>query len=740
MDELDQRIADLEAKIAAREAELGIQPELVGPEYQSPAERFGDELISGKGALSDISNTATGLAGLGARTAQNAGEFALRNPMFSGLAPVVGGLEAFYEGDTPSQAIYKTGKLAASTAAALPTAGLGAGVGGALFDKALVESGELFGKDVSGAFPGGQLPTPESYGAEVRAGVTTGLPFLAAGGVARGFAGATGDIGGKIGRTAIAATEGKIPEMMYAGRNDPFAVPGSFGAVKGTAEKALQRAVMASDYGDEFLARNPMGAVDPRTGKVLPGVTEPIDVAGYQTRNEIGDLGFQKMTDNLSGLVEKGSRAKKEILARANEVQKAENARLLGASDIENPIFIGPKAKDFDLKALMGMRDELPAEAAQVVDDVIAEYLVKPFTKEVYQPPKFEGDTATYIKADNPVSLIGDGETKGLNELLSSADKEIRALKGYTPEYASQIYQKPISPLGLQAKIGALKLARDQLSKVLSKQAATILGDPKIEQVISTANDDIAVGLRYGELARAEMAQSAAGYRPMIEGSLNETIGRAGSIANKALDALQQPKTPVLNRGQTVDQLQALLRYQIGVDKPLSRVWLDYKTDPEMLGKVGGIAAQFGLLMDPSEIYKMPDAQKRNIIKEVAQYASDMFVPSASGFASEFDGKITNILDADAYAEQLYDETYDDPSARADRMGPFLSQKKVVFQSPPTDRGNDRLSILELAPQVDGGFGLPERMSMIEDKQEGEYRSLEEMLRAKLESYQSTLQ
>lgn len=124
---------------------------------------------------------------------------------------------------------------------------------------------------------------------------------------------------------------------------------------------------------------------------------------------------------------------------------------------------------------------------------------------------------------------------------------------------------------------------------------------------------------------------------------------------------------------------------------------------------VGMLAAQAGLTMFPEDFERAGTTDKKLIASQVIQMFPQMFEPPASGMQSEIDGKIQDPFEADQYMTKLFEDTQNDPSARADTLGKYISTKKVAIPM-SIDAMPKPASVVELSPDIEGVFETTEQM------------------------------
>lgn len=742
MDEEQQRL------LRERELELEAQAELeleaqqqqapVSSPYASSAERFGNELFSGQGALSDFTDTASGLYDLGSRSLSHASDALMANPLNPAGALLEGGVKAFYEGDTPTQAIYKTGKTAAGTAAMLLTPfGMGAGAGGALFDQALVGSGKLFGKDVSGAFPGEQLPTPESYARDVRSGVVLGAPFAIGQGAARGAA-ATAESA----RLLKHRTIGKSPayEAYEAIVKDPAAYAAE------TGEQALNASVVGEQAAkgmQQVISRTPTGRLGGR--ELADGYTALANDA--EASALITDL--PKRAASFQELLETPEEAARltKLDSLANKVIKGRDLALEQAEAVNNTLNAQKQPGELATGIISG-KDLGPL--IKELDDLEGMSLARgpdnpgPLKEEVQRAREvlfdLEGTQGGILYFGENGAPIVDGLTiTQAQKKISQLNTELRREGLYNKNPQAAIAEGRVPRT--QGEVQTLSRIKNGLQDVLRAKLAET-GDPQYLAAYDRGNKI------YGAIKDIQPLNQIFSTEAGAAGQRVPATSFVGAMRNVGSAALEVGKrlvgvdnTGVGLRKSALRQMQLALN-TFAYREPqslLSRSVERLSNNKANLATVGALAAEAGLIADPKELEGMAPYNQEAIIKQVAAMNPQAFEPSKSGLPSEFDGKIEDPFEGDYYLKWRYGQLADDPSSRADILGPFLSQRKVV--DPGTVGGVKQTELpefnaLELYPQLDGGFGLESTLDMGAKKQQAENVSIAEMLKSIQESYQ----
>ena len=329
-----------------------------------------------------------------------------------------------------------------------------------------------------------------------------------------------------------------------------------------------------------------------------------------------------------------------------------------------------------------------------------------------------------------------------LQNKIKEIDANVRELNGY--DDATRANTVTLQNRSPDKEIQLLGLYRNAYQTALKNKMTWLEGfgalPPGTKTAYEKSNAMVKAGHEIEPLMTRFQAETVASHQgEPPRASLNNAVmsakqGIASEITN--------PTTKAIARG--VEREGDRLRIMQSVLNPdrmslLSRSFEFMKTSTLQNAAVAQMAFEIGAIADPRQWRSLPTPQRKGIFDQVVSIFADQFEPSASGLPSEVDGKLMDPFDQDYYAQEQYERYANDPSARADVLGPFLSQRKVV--DPGTVGGVKQTELpefnaLELYPQLDGGFGLESTLDMGAKKQQAENVSLEESLRALRDGYQ----
>lgn len=684
MDEIDAEIAQLEAQLASMEARLSSLPP------PSPMEQIESGITWGnvkKGAGNAIRN----LASLPSAIGEGLGainDVAEENPTLSALSlgtyPVAKAAVDYFGNKTPQEAILAVAEPIAS-----------------------VVPGYVETMRAARASPTGKVPFTE-IGENIGVGIGEVGTNAA---LSYGLSKLPGGIQGAKHRIV-----GKSPEYSAFETLQQDAASTAIGSEMGASVRAYES---KTPGGGEMADRATEGfsvlAKDPDGAKLISEA--PATAVGYEQMQEgFGTLKDQALVDRIKLLKDTETKAQELNIAKSGDPIQTTAVGVASAQDLNKA-----------LSSLDAQR-AVAADGGVAMDAVQSRYLDDLIQK------------TGLIRRDNPFSDVGfiaDGV--GVNELqrrIQQIDNELKAKSVYDLVRQGNVDQGRIA-LAVNEE-SALKATRGVLQTILRDKVKEIGGDTAVElynrsnAIYGAVSKVDPVLSNYGRAADySKQAQAQQGLLPAIR-----SVG--GAIVEGANRLMGNETSPIALKRRAIEDMQRALSVYQGQPLPLiSRTFEALSQNADNIQKVAFIAQQIGMVADPQEFLAAPKPIQKQIFNAVVQADPHSFESPVSGLPSEIDGKIQDPFDQDFYLQEQYDKHAADPSARADILGPFLSNRKVAMQSPPIDRMQmDKLNILELAPQVDGGFGLPSTMSMVDKGQKSEYYTLEEMIRAQQGSYQ----
>lgn len=335
--------------------------------------------------------------------------------------------------------------------------------------------------------------------------------------------------------------------------------------------------------------------------------------------------------------------------------------------------------------------------------------------------------------------INADGTRLGAIQLrIRQIDDALKDLHAYDLAQESKVTQGLVArPIGDEV---ALKNIRASLQEALEAQIKTMGGEEALANYqrynqVYSAIRDAKPALEFFRTAANAVDQPTAQI-----GLRADTSGIKGAIATTAQNLAGQEQATVLNKIRAIERMQRAMRFASGEQSLglIPRTFEALAQSQEAVQEVAFLAMQAGVIFDSNEFLQASPGKQRDIHAAVAQVFPGSFQRPKSGFASEINGELLDPADQDYYTALKYKDLRDDPSKRADILGPFLSHKKVVDESTIgalEQQAMPAFSPIELYPQADGGFGLPSTLKMGEQGLSAELLSFAESMKAIGEGY-----
>lgn len=432
-------------------------------------------------------------------------------------------------------------------------------------------------------------------------------------------------------------------------------------APKGTtnAERALAQSTIEIE--PQFQQRNLFQRLDP---------SNPLEaMKTYRTR--------------LADLVKNGSENKKTLLKNIVLKEQEFNTKLSSTGEYVPPSSrLALKRSDIDFSNLDRMAEAATPEQLAGIEAAKRELL-----NEFYEPTYKLNEASQYVPTDTPDLTKPIAKSIAEHDLtLKRIDNRIKELGGYDDAYMAA---NKINPSNINAEINALKAARAALAKGIKKYISENFGK-NLAASLAKANDDISVGIRYGELAERFDAQGLESFTPGSGRSMNtamsripsrmEDVGRALTGRSKRAEQFRQG---ALRSENMIRDSQRIINWRNGAPPPLlSRDWDLVKTNPASLSVLSTILATTGI--DPATVQRMPDSDQKKLFTKIVESYPEVFEIPEGGYSSYANGKLNSPIDRSAHLEAALDSKFDF-AKEASIVAPLLERGEYVpLESQPS--------------------------------------------------------
>lgn len=525
--------------------------------------------------------------------------------------------------------------------------------------RTLAESAEYLGKT-------GEVPPAEEVGKWAQAELG---PALVGGAI-----GAAGKVLPKVADAALGVSPERMAKTLVEEGQFSAGMAGATRALNSRAMYAQSQAADAMAAADDFAALK-----DPISGN---------SVILQADRSAAGAEGILKATERARAVAGK----ERESLLKGLDAKAFEANRVLpnGSPSVGTVSF-----NDINLERLASRLETYPEDIQQSILGSVSEVL------EDFK--------------------VGDGIKRGMlpsglsltdtQKAIQKIDARLSQLGAYNDAEKAQYFQFNMrSP---DADIVALKEVRGAIQEALRKKIGELANggvtDPSIIGAYENYNKQIQAAHAYEPLLKRAETEAVAGFQSNAPGSLNTAVT---NVRGTIVDAVGNPESKraaetLRAQAAAVKRMQDLIRFREGQQLDLlPRTWEAAQTSARANMVLANIAMQIGAPFNTP-------AEKKAVYTMAAQMFPQEFEAPISGLSSELDGKITNPIEADYYLQENFDKLADNPTARAEVLGPFVSLKKVAGASqatllpqPPSVRA------IELFPQLDGGFAMQQPTSL----------------------------
>jgi len=510
---------------------------------------------------------------------------------------------------------------------------------------------------------------PTSGGEDLQQATTTlgmaGLPVVAAKGLGKAIESLP---------TRSAAAE------LYKASNKEGILTALQDAPKGTtnAERAFARGTV--EYEPEFQARNPFQGLDP---------SNPLEaMKGYR--------------GNLSKLVTEGVENKKTILKDIALKESAQKAALSKTGQaVDSEAYLALRESDLDFSTLNKLKENATDSQMAGVEAAKNELI-----KEFYEPKVVLDQNSRYVASDIPdLARPRVRSITEFDETLKRIDAKISELGGYDDSYLASIGQNPST---IDAQVRALRVARRTLADGIKNYASRNFGE-NVAAALGKANDDIAVGTRYGELAKRFDTQTLEIFTPGSGRSMNTAVSRVPSRIEDAARIIisgrskraEQFRQGNLRPANMIRDSQRIINWRNGAPPPLlSRDWDLVKTNPASFSLLSTLLATAGV--DPSIVQRMPDQEQKRTFTKIIESFPEAFEAPEGGYFSYANGKLNSPLDQSAHLEAALGSKFDF-SKEAAVVAPLLERGEYVpLDSPSMAQQSQQKSSVDLSQILQG--------------------------------------
>ncbi len=450
-------------------------------------------------------------------------------------------------------------------------------------------------------------------------------------------------------------------------------------APKGTtnAERALARGTV--EYEPEFQARNPFQGLDP---------SNPIEaMKGYR--------------NNLSNLITEGVENKKAILKDIALKESAQKTALSKTGQVVDPeAYLALRESDLDFSTLNKLKENATDSQMAGVEAAKNELI-----KEFYEPKITLDQNSRYVTSDTPdLARPRVRSITEFDETLKRIDAKIAELGGYDDSYLASIGQNPST---IDAQVRALRVARRTLADGIKNYASRNFGE-NVAAALGKANDDIAVGTRYGQLAERFDTQTLESFTPGSGRSMNTAVSRVPSRIEDAARIIsgrskkaEQFRQGNLRPANMIRDSQRIINWRNGAPPPLlSRDWDLVKTNPASFSLLSTLLATAGV--DPSIVQRMPDQEQKKTFTKVIESFPEAFEAPEGGYFSYANGKLNSPLDQSAHLEAALGSKFDF-SKEAAVVAPLLERGEYVpLDSPSMAQQSQQKSSVDLSQILQG--------------------------------------
>ena len=291
-----------------------------------------------------------------------------------------------------------------------------------------------------------------------------------------------------------------------------------------------------------------------------------------------------------------------------------------------------------------------------------------------------------------------------------AVDQRLNDLKQYDANVQGQAGVNPSR--SSEAEIKALNIIRGNLSDAMENHIKS-MGDFAGQDLLSKWKDANAqykmvsdylpefqrFDLETGKAFSNPIPQPAAQAGMPSNRSVRQTVVDTAANINpegKQRDAQIAAESQALQRGpQAMQQLAQLINFRTGATPPpLARDWNSLKGSDDFL-RFGILATNMGMVAQPQDIQKLPDAMGKKLVGQIVQMAPELFDKSESGYQSETsDHVLHSPQDRDAHAEEIAKLP---PKDRAKAMTSLIEENKWT----PLEKNQQEPSPMTMAQETD---------------------------------------